>query len=179
MALVARLSHHSCVLEFAEIRDRVSAMPKFTLKVMLIFTAVVALWLSTVADYPGGYDVRYSIVLLTVVASVLRAYCSSGRQKCFWLAFSAVLLAAVWSQGMLVPRMDWVSYLIRTSEAETASPYVANPFGNSVQVAPSDLRGVEALAETLKFMVDLILATTAGFIGLYVYDHSRIANQSS
>lgn len=150
-------------------------MPRFTLKVMLIVFAVVALWLSTIADYPGGYDVRYSIVLLTVVASGLKAYCSSGRQKCFWLAFSFVLLAAAWYQNMVGPRMDWVSYALQTSATQTPAPDL---FGGAVQTAPPGMRGLEALAETIKLIVDLILATSAGVIGLYVYDDSQAANHS-
>jgi hypothetical protein len=151
-------------------------MPRFTLKVMLIVIAVVALWLSTIADYPGGYDLRYSIVLLIVVASGLKAYCSSGRQKCFWLAFSLVLLAAVWHQGMVAPRLDWVSYALQTSTRQTMQP--PDLFGDSVQTAPPGTRGIEALAETIKLVVDLILATSAGFIALYIYDNSRTPNHS-
>jgi hypothetical protein len=146
------------------------------MKVMLIVIAVAALWLSTIADYPGGYDVRYSIVLLTVAASGLKAYCSSGRQRGFWLAFSVVLFVAVWQQGMVVPRLDWVSYALQNSGSQTI--HTPDLFGESVQTAPPGTRGIEALAETIKLIVDLILATSAGFIALYIYDNSRTPNHS-
>jgi len=54
---------------------------------MLIVVAFVALWLSTIVDYPGSDDVRHAIVLLTVIASGLAAYCNIGWRKCFWLVF--------------------------------------------------------------------------------------------
>ncbi len=144
-------------------------MPRFTMRGMLIVVAVVALWLSTSVEYYGNYDVRYAIVLLAVVASGMKAYCSKGRPKCFWLAFSFVLLATVCYQGMLVPRVECLNYSLR--------PLVTSVdiYGNREMPGPGEQK-VEFLAETIKLFADFFLASLAGFVGLNVYDHSRTAN---
>jgi hypothetical protein len=47
-----------------------------------------------------------------------------------------------------------------------------------VQTATPGTRGIEPLADTIKLIVDLILAMSAGFIALYIYDDSRTPNYS-
>lgn len=133
---------------------------------MLIAFAVVALWFSTAAGYVGNHDVRYSIVLVIVAASGLKAYCSNGRARCFWLAFLFVLLVAVLYQGMISPQMQWVAYSLR--------PLVTSidVYGNMQMPGPSMLK-VEFLADTVKLVFDLILATVAGYIGVTIYDQSQ------
>ena len=66
--------------------------------------------------------------------------------------------------------MEWVSYSLR--------PLVTSVdiYGNRQMPGPGEQK-VEFLAETIELVVDLFLATLAGFIGLYVYDHSRTANE--
>jgi hypothetical protein len=146
-------------------------MPRFALKGMLIGCAVVALWFSTFAGYPGSDDVRAIIVMLTVVAAGVNAFCSRGRQRCFWLAFFFVLLVTAIGQMMLVPTMYWVTYSVR--------PLVTSMdiYGDMQMPGPS-MRKVEFIAVTIKLTLDLILATAAGCIGLYVYDHNPTANEN-
>ena len=133
---------------------------------MLIVFAVVAIWLSTIAAYPFGDDVRHAIALLIVIAFCAKAFCSSGRQRFFWFAFSFVLLVAVIFQGIAVPQMMW---LPQTMQHMVTSVDV---YGNLRMPGPSERR-LEAFADTVRLAVDFILAAAAGFIALHVCDQSR------
>jgi hypothetical protein len=67
-------------------------MPRFGTKTLLIATAVVALWLSTLSGYAAANDVRKSILLLILVASVFAAIYGRGKTRAFWSGFFAVML---------------------------------------------------------------------------------------
>ena len=67
-------------------------MPRFGTKTLLIATAVVALWLSTLSGYAAGNDVRRSILLLILVASAFAAIYGRGKTRAFWSGFFAVML---------------------------------------------------------------------------------------
>ena len=140
-------------------------MPRFGLKGVLVVFTVVAVWFSTFAGYVGSEDVRSSIVMLTVAASGSAAYCNRGRRKCFWLGFFFVLLVTAMFQTTLAPQMIWVANSVR--------PLVTpiDIYGDARLAGPSTQR-VECIAATIRLASNLILATAAGFIGFYVYDHS-------
>jgi hypothetical protein len=67
-------------------------MPRFGTKTLLIATAVVALWLSTLSGYAAANDVRRSILLLILVASAFAAIYGRGKTRAFWSGFFAVML---------------------------------------------------------------------------------------
>jgi hypothetical protein len=67
-------------------------MPRFGTKTLLIATAVVALWLSTLSGYAAANDVRRSILLLILVASAFAAIYGRGKTRAFWAGFFAVML---------------------------------------------------------------------------------------
>jgi hypothetical protein len=67
-------------------------MPRFGTKTLLIATAVVALWLSTLSGYAAAHDVRRSILLLILVASAFAAIYGRGKTRAFWSGFFAVML---------------------------------------------------------------------------------------
>jgi hypothetical protein len=67
-------------------------MPRFGTKTLLIATAVVALWLSTLSGYAAANDVRRSILLLILLASAFAAIYGRGKARAFWSGFFAVML---------------------------------------------------------------------------------------
>jgi hypothetical protein len=91
-------------------------MPRFSIKLMLIAFAVVAVWLSTATGYLPGGDIRSAILLLAVVAAGLKAWYSAGREKAFWLGFFAVMLVMAYTIGTFAPRLMWVSNLVERNE---------------------------------------------------------------
>jgi hypothetical protein len=67
-------------------------MPRFGTKTLLVATAVVALWLSTLSGYAAANDVRRSILLLILVASAFAAIYGRGKTRAFWSGFFVVML---------------------------------------------------------------------------------------
>ncbi len=139
-----------------------SAMPRFRLKTMLIVFALVALWLSTFTGYAAGGDVRRSMVLLTLVASIFAAYCSDGSQKAFWLCFAIVIVPMgggiyYYSPEMPIPNFFWTTNLFSRP---------ATPLGS-------------AITETIRAVGALLLATIAGFIGVYIYSQTRKSDDTN
>ena len=145
-------------------------MPRFTLKSMLLIFAVVAIWLSAFVAYPANYGVRYAIVLLTTVAAGLKAYCSRGRQKCFWLGFAVVLFMAAFTEGILGPNLRWLDQSVRPFFTSV------NIYGNRQMPGPGEQK-VEFVSETIKFGVALILAALAGLMGMDIYDQGSTPNE--
>jgi hypothetical protein len=74
-------------------------MPRYSMKSAMIACAVIALWCSTVVGYSGSESIRNFIVLLAVSTCVVMTYCSVGRRKCFWFAFTVFFFLATFSQG--------------------------------------------------------------------------------
>jgi hypothetical protein len=165
----------------------VALMPRFGLKGMLVLLAVVALWLSTAAGYTGSYDVRFTIVLLVLVAAGLKAYCSAGRWKCFWLGFFAVLAVFAYGGGDITPRLEWVPGTLRgvivgensgawtSAPPQTPVPPPDDLFGTAQQPAPVELI-VDFTAATIQYGFNLIVAAVAGWIGLVIYDQTQKAS---
>jgi hypothetical protein len=116
---------------------------------MLIVSGVVALWFSTFTGYAAADDVRRSMVLLTLAASVLAAYCSDGKQRAFWLGFAIVIVPMGYhSPEMPIPNFSWTTNLF---------------------FKPRTPQGTATVA-TIRAVGALLLATIAGFIGVYIYD---------
>jgi hypothetical protein len=110
-------------------------MPRFGTKTLLIATAVVALWLSTLSGYAAGNDVRRSILLLILVASAFAAVYGRGKKRAFWSGFFAVMLLC---GGMdlqrplhrYLPDFSWMS----PASAATMTYQVASRPGGQLRV---------------------------------------------
>jgi hypothetical protein len=126
--------------------------------------------------FPGNEDVRHAIVLLLVVACAMKAYCSNGRSRCYWLAFSFVLFVAVLGQWMIVPTMAWVRDHVRP--LFTSIDIYGDAGGRDLEPRGPSAQRVEFVSETIRFSVNLILAGIAGFIGTLIYDQSRAAQEA-
>ncbi len=109
------------------------------------------MWLSACIDvYEGGDDVRRSLKLLITVAAALAAYCFDGRQRVFWLGFAAIWLLTIFSDPNSVPLFFGIQ---RSIEVYFPQRYQS------------------AISDTIRTCGITILATVAGVIGLYIYDH--------
>jgi hypothetical protein len=128
-------------------------MPRFSTKTVLIAVAFIALWLSACIDvYEGGDDVRRSLKLLITVASALAAYCFDGRQRVFWLGFAAIWLLTILSNPNSVPLFFGIQHLIDF--------YFSQRYHSSI-------------SDTVRTSGITVLATIAGLIGLYIFDHRK------
>jgi hypothetical protein len=65
---------------------------RFGIKSQLIAVAVIALWLSTVANYPGSLGVYTLLAATCFVSSGFAAIYSRGRRRAFWASFFVVFL---------------------------------------------------------------------------------------
>jgi hypothetical protein len=140
--------------------------------------AVVALWLSTFSNFPGAEDVRNSILLLILVSSALLAYCTEGRRRTFWLSFFAVIF--VFSgiiSSKFVPRFEWFRRPAPPSPPTLPFEDEEDILGITVQQSAVQQISVsyegDPAHDTVRACGMLILATVAGFIGVYIYDQSR------
>jgi hypothetical protein len=134
---------------------------------MLVVIALIAIWFSTSIHFLGNDDVRRVIALLLLVACATKTYCSFGRQRCFWLAFSFVLVIAFLGQGMIWLTMTWVRDAVR--------PFITpiDIYGDRSPIEMPSMHRVEFLSETVRISADLILAAVAGLKGRWVYDQSQ------
>ncbi len=128
-------------------------MPRFRLKTILILFAAVALWCSTITGYAAASDVRRTLVLLVLAASILATYCSNRTRRAFWLGFSIVIVpmgCGVYYQSpeWPIPNFYWTTNLF---------------------FQPATPQGT-AMAETIHALGALLLASIAGLIGIYIYD---------
>src|SRR3954451_12894070 len=88
-------------------------MPRFGTKSLLLCTAIVAIWISTIPRvYEGSEDVRASLKLLLIVASALAAYCLTGRQRVFWMGFAATWLLSILVNSNFAPQFIWADRLL-------------------------------------------------------------------
>ena len=133
-------------------------MPRFGLKTILIVFTVVALWLSTFTGYAAASDVRRSLVILTLAASIMAAFWNSGRRQAFWLGFAIVVVPMGFSiyyssQQLPMPLFYWTT---------SNSYYFTAPTPQVI-----------ATQESIRAVGALLLATIAGFIGVFVYNQTR------
>jgi hypothetical protein len=142
-------------------------MPRFRIRSLLIFVAVVALWLSTITGYGISADVRAFVMLTIFVASGVATISNDGRRRAFWVGFFLTLLAA----SVLSPRtlftMNWVEDLLN------AYGYYQNLPNGFL-----DYRFMFFVA-TIRALVMLLLAIVNGLIGILVYDNGQRANPST
>jgi hypothetical protein len=114
-------------------------MPRFGTKTLLIATAVVALWLSTLSGYAAGNDVRRSILLLILVASAFAAIYGREKTRAFWSGFFVVMLLCGGTDlqrplHRYLPDFSWLS----PAPVPTMAYQVASrPGGQLRVVAPS------------------------------------------
>jgi len=67
---------------------------------------------------------------------------------------------------MIAPGMYWLSSCVQ--------PFFSpDGVADTTQIPPPETHRVEFVADTIKFLVDLVLATMAGVIGLYIHDQTR------
>jgi len=141
-------------------------MPRYSMKSVMIACAVLALWCSTVVGYAGADDMRKFIVLLGLSACFVTTYCSTGRRKSFWFAFTVFFFLSAVAQSLAFPSMMSLSRAIR--------PLVTSIdiYGDMQNPAPSMII-VEFFADTVRLAIDVALATLAGVIGGQIYDNTR------
>jgi hypothetical protein len=149
-------------------------MLRFGTKSLLMLIAVVALWLSTFSNFPGAEDVRNSILLLILIGCALMAYCTEARRRVFWLSFFAVIFVF---SGIIsirfLPAFDWIRRQTETTTPSLPFEETADGlFGATSQQSSVSYEGDPA-HDTVRAGGMLILATVAGFIGVYIYGQSR------
>jgi hypothetical protein len=135
-------------------------MPRFSIRFLLVGIAVVALWLSTIANYKAAYDFQALIRLCILVASGAAAVSYDGRRRTFWAGF----FITVWTVGIdrkLNIGQFWITPLL-------------NSYGLSQTSWSEDTRlRFMFLDSTLQAVVMLLVATVMGSISILVYDLSQ------
>jgi hypothetical protein len=137
-------------------------MPRFTIKSLLIVTACAALWLSTLHGYPAARDVRANILVLLFSIAVLSAVLYRGKRQAFWLAFAlCMLILGIGYPEDYVPKYFWV-------EARWGFRYTTFPTDQQQE-------SYYFLRDMIELAVTLTTSAVAGFIGGYIYDRSKPA----
>ena len=169
-------------------------MPRFGTKTLLIATAVVALWLSTLSGYAAGNDVRRSILLLILVASAFAAIYGRGKTRAFWSGFFAVMLLCGGTDlqrplHRYLPDFSWLS----PAPVPTTAYQVASRPGGQLGIvtsSPSQFLALNAVAPAptappiwtivVGTMWILVLSLIGGFIAALIFALSgRSASQAS
>jgi len=136
-------------------RGRMAGMPRFNLKTFFALLTIIALWLSTFAAKTVGSDVRRVLIILLIVAAILETYYSRGRRRAFSLGFTLVML--IMATNIFRPTPTW--------------PMPNFYWWTSVFVPKGALDSFYiAVNETIRALATLLLATVAGFIGVYICD---------
>ena len=178
-------------------------MPRFGTKTLLIAFALLALWLSTFSGFPAAPDVRRSMLLLILVASLFLAIYTHGMRRAYWSGFAIVMLlcGGLNLQQPLyryVPDFAWQRMLGLNIQPATLYPrpyYSAgspNPIpAGSVQPqppivtysapigyapympAPSRSAAWAAMGESLAAVWTLGLSALSGFIAAYIFARTR------
>jgi hypothetical protein len=147
-------------------------MPRFGIKSLLISFAVVALWLSTFADYSAAHDVRSIIFLTALLASAFKAAYCRGRKRAFWTGFFMFfLVCAIQPKWFVVPNFNWLD--------PPASRWAQAFTGN---LSPNERIGREkellsAIRATIWIAIIVPLSTLFGFITARMYDQRRMDDQ--
>jgi hypothetical protein len=143
-------------------------MARFRLRTVLIVTAVVALWLSTVTEYPSAEDVRRSLLLLIYLTTVVAAIHYRGRQRAFYMGFCTIFFVIYFLPrdeiaSFITPRFNWL-------------PSVTTHYGFGPQGATNDF--YLFIQDTVFGLWMLLLSTVLGFVSAHIYDQSRKPNDS-
>jgi hypothetical protein len=135
-------------------------LPRFRMRTLLVFFAVVALWLSTVAGYRSAGDVRSFVLLSIVVGSAGAAVSYDGRRRAFWLGFFITVLT-VGIHGKPLIGVHWITYLL-------------NSYGLYQNLPDMTINyRFMFLDASLQALLMLLLATVMGVLGMLVYEHCR------
>jgi hypothetical protein len=151
---------------------------RYSDKWLLVVFAAVALWLSTLAGYKGGGDVRASILFVFIFAAAFQAIYYRGRRQAFWIGFTVALLLLMLRQGEQWP---FVPSFIQSRGIALywAAQVPKEPLPPNMRPGgPDGLYGRQAqvyaaLFATIRATFALALSVLVGLIGVYVYNHSR------
>jgi hypothetical protein len=137
-------------------------MFKFSIRSLLMLVAVVALWLSTIADYESAHDVRALLVLSVLVASGVAVTKHDGRRRAFWVGFFLTVLT-MGLDGQSPFRLAWADRLL--SEYGMGRNFFNDKLNHKYYFAIA----------TIHAAVLLLIATVMGFLGVLVYGGNRQA----
>jgi hypothetical protein len=124
-----------------------------------MLTAVVALWLSTIAGYESAQDVRTLLMLSVLVVSGVAATKYDGRRRAFWVGFFLTVLTTGLGSTR-VPfafAMPWAQRLLNEYGMRQNLP---NGFLNHTFFF---------LMSTIHAVGLLLIATVMGFLGVLFY----------
>ena len=140
-------------------------LPRFQIKSLLIVTAIVALWLSTLTGYTGSNDVQAFVWTAIVVMSGVAAISYTARRRAFWSGFFGTMLLMSMRTVFSVygSKLDWTQKL----SMDLTRRWQGDTSGRG--------RMVLNINSTLIFLVLLISATAIGFLCVFVYNQSRKA----
>ena len=127
---------------------------------MLLATAAVALWLSTLSGYTGSNDVQSFIWAAIVVTSGIAAASCRGRRRAFWAGFCGTML-------LTTLRFVVTLYGAKLSWTVPAAKYLAATWqGNASPIGQQVLN----MQSTLLLLSFLTAAAAIGFLSAFVYD---------
>jgi hypothetical protein len=137
--------------------------PRFGIKSLLIVSAVVALWLSTLYGYTGSNDIQAFIWTAIVVMSAVAAASYSGKRRAFWAGFSGTSL-------LTSLRTPFSTYGANLEWTQKLSMDLAKAWQGDIAGRG---RLVLNINTTLMFVTLLAAATVIGFLCVFVYEQSR------
>jgi hypothetical protein len=136
--------------------------PRFPVTTLLIVFTLVALWLSTLAGYSGGEDIRAFIMLGCLIASGVAALSCTAHRRAFWLGFFGTLLALAFKSvfGNLGAGYRW-------------APKVSFDLSRYLPFNPrAEQEVLVGVNMTIVFLLTLVAATLIGLVCVYVYDQA-------
>jgi hypothetical protein len=141
------------------------AAPRFSLRTVLAFIALVAIWLAsfTMNDEVGN-DVRALAWLLMLIVAAASAIYHRGSSQAFWIGFLGVLiLDAVSGAGhwfsRFIPQFNWLVIFANN---------VAKHAGASEHFPIYD-----AVRDSVYFLCIFLLACLGGFVTRTVYNQAQ------
>jgi hypothetical protein len=150
---------------------------RYSVKWFLVVFAAVALWLSTLAGYDAGEDVRASIFFMLIFAAAFQAIYYRGSRQAYWIGFTAALLLLLLQRGgqwAFVPSFSGSREIARHWAAQVpVEPLPPNmspggPFGFHGR----QTHVYSAVFDTIWAAFALALSALVGLIGVYVHNHS-------
>ncbi len=178
-------------------------MPRFGTRSLLIGFALMALWLSTFSGFTGSQDVRRSMLLLILVASLFLAIYSRGKRRAYWSGFAVVILLCgglnlqqpfnryvpdfAWQHvmGLNIQRVPTYAPTVypvpmQPPVASYAPPSPHQPSIPYITLSSSRSAGWVAIGESLAAGWTLGLSALSGFIAAYIISRTRpVANEAT
>jgi hypothetical protein len=138
-------------------------LPRFRIKSLLIVTAVVALWLSTLTGYTGSNDIQAFVWAAIVIMAGVAAMSYTARRRAFWTGFFGTLLLSSMRTVFSVygANLNWTQKL----STQLTTNWQGDASGRG--------RMVLNINATLILLVLLVAATVIGFLCVFVYDQSK------